>query len=90
MKAFPRFLLKAAGFSLAVFGTGGAMAATECNGPLSATVTAGVVVNAGDTCFLAGANVYGGVRVNKGGILKPKSVDKLASWLVTIGFLAGR
>ena len=69
MRTFTRFLVKAAGLSLAVFGTGGAMAATECNGTLSATVTSGVVVNAGDICTLAGANVYGGVRVNEGGIL---------------------
>jgi hypothetical protein len=28
-----------------------------------------VVVNAGDFCFLGGANISGGVRVNEGGIL---------------------
>jgi len=46
-----------------------ALAATECNGPLSGTVVGGVVVNAGDFCILGGANVSGGVQVNAGGIL---------------------
>jgi len=51
------------------------MATTVCNTgdapnpPLSGTVRGGVVVNAGDFCVIAGANVSGGVRVNPGGIL---------------------
>ena len=48
----------------------GAAAATECNGPpLSGKVVGGVVVNAGDFCFLSEARVSGGVQVNAGGIL---------------------
>jgi hypothetical protein len=55
-------------FAVTVF-SGGALAATECNGPLSGNVHGGVVVNAGDFCLLGGANVSGGVQVNPGGIL---------------------
>ena len=69
MRNFARFLVNAAGLSLAILSTGRAVAATECSGTLSATVTTGVVVNAGDTCVLSGANVYGGVLVNNGGRL---------------------
>ena len=53
----------------------GALAATQCNTPppgsppISGTVRGGLVVNAGDFCILAGANVTGGVRVNAGGVL---------------------
>lgn len=49
--------------------SGGALAATECNGPLSGTVVGGVVVNDGDFCVLDEASVSGGVEVNPGGIL---------------------
>jgi hypothetical protein len=63
-----RFLVGLAGLALAV-SSDGALAATECNGPMSGTVTDGVVVNAGDFCILGGANVSGGVQVNAGGIL---------------------
>jgi hypothetical protein len=54
---------------LALVFSGHARAATLCNGPLSGTVVGGVVVNSGDTCFIAGANISGGVRVNEGGVL---------------------
>jgi hypothetical protein len=63
-----------AGLALSIFG-GHALAATTCNTgsapnpPLSGTVRGGVVVNAGDFCVIAGANVSGGVRVNAGGVL---------------------
>ena len=74
MKRIVGFLAGIVGLALAV-GSDGALAATECNtgpppnnAPLSGTVVGGLVVNAGDFCFLAGANVSGGVRVN-GGIL---------------------
>jgi hypothetical protein len=62
------------GLALAVF-SGHARAATSCNTgpapnpPLSGIVVGGVVVNGGDFCVIAGANVSGGVRVNEGGIL---------------------
>lgn len=55
--------------------SGHAQAATSCNtgpapnAPLSGALVGGVVVNAGDFCVIAGANVSGGVRVNAGGIL---------------------
>jgi len=74
MKSLARILLVAAGLGMAVVGNG-ALAATECNTgpppatPLSGTLVGGVVVNAGDFCVLAGANVSGGVQVNNGGIL---------------------
>jgi hypothetical protein len=75
MKRLAGFLVGIVGLALAVF-SGGALAATECNTgpvppnpPLSGTVVGGVVVNAGDFCVLAGANVSGGVQVNAGGIL---------------------
>jgi len=57
-----------AGLMLGV-GSSGALAATECNGPLSGTIVGGVVVNNGDFCVLDEANVSGGVQVNPGGIL---------------------
>jgi hypothetical protein len=66
MKKLAGILSMAAGLGLAC-ASSGAMAATECNGPLSGTVTGGVVVNAGDFCVLAGATVYGGARVTQGG-----------------------
>ena len=68
MKRLAGFLVGMVGLALAV-SSGGALAATECNGPLSGTVGGGVVVNAGDFCILEGANVSGGVQVNSGGIL---------------------
>ena len=68
MKTFTRLLARVAALGLAVLSVN-AMAATECNGPLSGTITAGVVVNAGPPCVLIGANVAGGVQVNKNGIL---------------------
>jgi hypothetical protein len=49
--------------------SGGAMAATECNGTLSDAIPDGVVVNAGDFCQLIEATVYDSVQVNPGGIL---------------------
>jgi len=60
--------------------SGHALASTVCNtGPLasppisgaalSGTVVGGVVVNAGATCLINGANVSGGVLVNPGGAL---------------------
>jgi hypothetical protein len=66
-----------AGLALTGF-SGRALAATECNTnggpqngatPLSGTLVGGVVVNAGDICFLSGANISGGVQVNEGGEL---------------------
>ena len=68
MKRLVGFLVGIVGLALAVSSVG-ALAATECNGPLSGTVHGGVVVNAGDFCLLGGANVSGGVQVNPGGIL---------------------
>ena len=68
MKTLAGFFVGMVGLALAV-GSDGAMAATECNGVLSGTVVGGVVINAGDICFLGGANVSGGVQVNSGGIL---------------------
>jgi hypothetical protein len=68
MNRLAGFLVGIVGLALAV-SSAGALAATECNGPLSGTVHGGVVVNAGDFCVLGGANVSGGVRVNGGGIL---------------------
>lgn len=69
MKKLARVLAMAAILGMALVGNS-ALAATECNGPpTSASFTSGVVVKAGDFCFLAGATVYGGVRVNPGGLL---------------------
>jgi hypothetical protein len=68
MKRLAGILMGIVGLALTIF-SGGALAATECNGPLSGTVVGGVVVNAGDFCVLGGANVSGGVQVNTGGIL---------------------
>src|SRR5258706_12260874 len=68
MKRLAAFLVGMVGLTLAVF-SGGALAATECNGPTSGTVVGGLVVNAGDFCFLGGAHISGGVQVNTGGIL---------------------
>jgi hypothetical protein len=71
------FLVGMAGLALAGF-SGRTLAATECNTkggpqngatPLSGTLVGGVVVNAGDICFLSGANISGGLRVNEGGEL---------------------
>jgi len=71
------FPLAIVGLALTGF-SGRALAATECNTkggpqngatPLSGTLVGGVVVNAGDICFLSGANISGGVRVNEGGEL---------------------
>jgi hypothetical protein len=36
---------------------------------LSGKITGGVVVNAGDVCWLSGASISGGVHVNSGGVL---------------------
>jgi hypothetical protein len=68
MKTLAGFLVGVVGLALAV-SSGGALGATECNGPTSGTIVGGLVVNAGDFCFLGGANVSGGVQVNAGGIL---------------------
>lgn len=68
MKRLAGFLVGLVGLALAVF-SGGAFAATECNGLLSGTVVGGVVVNDGDTCMLGGATVSRGVQVNSGGVL---------------------
>lgn len=76
MKTLAVFLLAIASLALTGF-SGRAEAATECNtgGPLngatprSGTLVGGVVVNAGDICFLDKATVSGGVRVNEGGQL---------------------
>src|SRR5437762_12274084 len=76
MKRLAGFLVGMVGLALEVF-SGGALAATECNGVITGTVVGGVVVNAGDSCFLGGpflgpydgAHISGGVRVNPGGIL---------------------
>jgi hypothetical protein len=74
MKRFVGFFVGMMGLTLAVV-SDGAFAATECNtgpppaAPLSGTIASGVVVNAGDFCVLAGANVSGGVQVNSGGVL---------------------
>jgi hypothetical protein len=66
MKKLSGFLV--VGLVLAVC-SDAALAATECNGPLSGAVVGGVVVNGGDFCILGGAHVSGGVQVNAGGIL---------------------
>jgi len=69
-----RFHVGLAGLALIAF-SGHALAATVCNtgpapnAPLTGTIVNGVVVNGGDFCVLAGANVSGGVRVNPGGVL---------------------
>jgi hypothetical protein len=68
MKKFAGSMVGMVGLVLTV-SSGGALAATECNGPLSGTVHGGVVVNANDFCVLGGANISGGVQVNPGGIL---------------------
>src|SRR6202030_2208683 len=77
MKKLAGFLVGMAGLVLAI-SSGGALAATECNtgppgsppfAPFSGAVGGGLVVNAGDFCFLEGAHISGGVRVNAGGIL---------------------
>jgi hypothetical protein len=77
MKSFMGFLFGILGLALTVC-SDGALAATECNTgppipgivtPLSGTITGGVVVNAGDLCWLSGANISGGVQVNSGGVL---------------------
>lgn len=68
MKRLVGFLVGMMGLALVAF-SNGALAATECNGPISGTVVGGVVINAGDFCILGGANVSGGVKVNSGGIL---------------------
>lgn len=77
MKRLMGFLLGIVGLALAV-SSDGALAATECNTgpplppgatPLSGKITGGVVVNAGDVCWLSGANISGGVQVNSGGVL---------------------
>jgi hypothetical protein len=77
MKTLAAFLLVLVGLALTGF-SGRALAATECNTnggpqigatPLSGTFVGGVVVNAGDICFLSGANISGGVRVKEGGEL---------------------
>jgi hypothetical protein len=77
MNRLAGFLVLMVGFALAV-SSDGALAATECNtgppgpppfAPFSGAVGGGLVVNAGDFCFLEGAHISGGVRVNAGGIL---------------------
>jgi hypothetical protein len=68
MKKLAQVLAMAAVSVVALAGNG-ALAATECHGALSGSVTGGVVVNAGDPCLLMGANVSGGVKVNNGGVL---------------------
>ena len=79
MKKLARIHIGLVGLALLGFG-GQALAATVCDtGPLaspptsgaalSGTVVGGVVVNAGATCLINGANVSGGVRVNPGGAL---------------------
>jgi hypothetical protein len=71
------FLVGMVGLALVAFSSG-AIAATECNtgppgpppfAPFSGSVGGGLVVNAGDFCFLDEAHISGGVRVNPGGIL---------------------
>lgn len=49
--------------------SGGAFAATECNGVIGGSVVGGVVVNANAFCMLDGAHVSGGVQVKPGGLL---------------------
>ena len=72
MKTLAGVLVWVVGLALAV-ASDGALAGTECNTPsppfLSGTVIGGLVVNAGDFCFLDGAHISGGVQVNAGGIL---------------------
>lgn len=70
MNNLGKLLAVMASLALAAF-SAGAVAATECTGPdpLSGTIIGGVVVNDGDFCILAGANVSGGVLVNAGGVL---------------------
>ena len=68
MKRLVGFAIGILGFGFAVC-SGGAFAATECNGAITTSVVGGVVVNANDFCVLQGAHVSGGVQVNPGGIL---------------------
>jgi hypothetical protein len=68
MKRLVGLLAGIGGFALAVF-SDGALASTECNGPLTGHLVGGVAVNDGDFCMLGGATVSGGVRVSSGGIL---------------------
>ena len=80
MTRFAGFLSGMVALTLVAF-SGGALAATECNGFISGKVNGGVVVNNGDVCFLGGniilgpptlhvgARGAGGVRVNAGGVL---------------------
>jgi hypothetical protein len=71
MKRLIGLLIGTVGLVLAIF-SGTAIAATECNTPgppLSGKIAGGVVVNAGDVCFLVGASVSGGVQVNSNGVL---------------------
>jgi len=72
MKTLAGVLVGMVGLALGV-ASDGALAATECNTPsppfFSGTVVGGLVVKAGDFCFLDGAHISGGVQVRPGGIL---------------------
>ena len=77
MKSLMGFLFGIVGLTVTVC-SDGALAATECNTgppipglvtPLSGKITGGVVVNAGDVCWISGANISGGVQVTSGGVL---------------------
>ncbi len=44
----------------------GALAATECNGLISGSISGGIVVNSGDVCDIEGATITGGVHMSGG------------------------
>jgi hypothetical protein len=44
----------------------GALAATECNGTISGSISGGLVVNNGDVCDLEDATISGGVHMSGG------------------------
>ena len=46
-----------------------ALAATECNGLITGSISGGLVVNSGDVCDLEGATITGGVHVSGGRLM---------------------
>ena len=65
MKQFSCAVAGAAMMIVASFSTG-ALAATECSGTKTGAISGGLVVHAGDTCFVDGANVSGGIHMDGG------------------------
>ena len=55
--------------SFVVIPTLRALAATECNGLITGTISEGIVVNPGDVCDLEGATITGGVHVSGGRLM---------------------